>query len=79
MSELDIKPNRKIDKWEYAIKKAGEFSTNTECKLCPLNQPCRKRVDDDHVWAGGCAAFLLAAVIAGILDLDGNPIEEAEQ
>lgn len=79
MSALDEKPNRKIDKWEYAIKKAGEFSRKTACKLCPLNQLCSKRVDDGHVWDGGCEAFLLAAVIAGIIDLDGNPVEEAEQ
>lgn len=79
MSALDGKMKRKIEKWEYAIKKAVDFLTKMECKLCPLNQPCSKRADDGHVFAGGCAGYLLAAVIAGILDLDGNPIDEAEQ
>ena len=68
----------KLEKFKRAINAGLVFHDNLDCLSCPIGRQCDIATAEglfDHGDSCSCLNAFLAAVIAGIIDLDGNPIK----
>ena len=63
----------KLETMKRVIGKAYDYYKRELCSECPIREQCHSII------VSPCPLVFLSAVIAGVLDLDGNLIEEAEK
>ena len=56
------------------LNKSKDFYKNAKCDDCPLAFLCTATHFLHH-----CTSVFIAAVLSGIIDLDGKPIDEDKQ
>lgn len=62
----------KLETMKRVIEKAYAYYKRELCSECKIREQCHRII------VSPCSLVFLSAVIAGIIDLDGNLIEEAD-
>lgn len=63
----------KLETMKRVIEKAYAYYKRELCSECKIREQCHRII------VSPCYLVFLSAVIAGIIDLDGNPIDEDEK